>query len=41
MILNWLRTLYYYWYSYSFEAKLIERTNSNETFVIYLSDNED
>lgn len=29
---------YIFWGDY--EIKVIERTNSNETFIIYLSDNE-
>jgi len=41
MILGWLKNLYYNLVCVEFEVKTIERINSNETFVTYLSDNED
>ena len=41
MILEWLRSIYSNLGCLDFESKTIQRINSNETFVTYLSDNED
>ena len=41
MFLEWLRNLYFNLGCLDFEFKTIQRINSNETFVTYLSDNED
>ena len=41
MILKWLKNIYYKLFLYKPDIRIIERVNSNETFVIYLSDNED
>ena len=40
-MLRWLRNLYYNLVCVEFEVNTIQRINSNETFVTYLSDNED
>jgi hypothetical protein len=40
MLLKYIRYLYHKYFCTSLEACVIERINSNETFVIYLSDND-
>ena len=41
MMLIWLKKIYYNLVCSEYELKTIERINSNETFVTYLSDNEE
>ena len=40
MLLNYIKYLYHKYFCTSLEARVIERINSNETFVVYLSDND-
>lgn len=41
MLLTWLKELYNNLVYYKYEIKTIVRINSNETFVTYLSDNDE
>ena len=40
MFMNLIKYLYYKYFCVDFEARTIERMNSNETFVTYLSDDD-
>ena len=40
MLLNYIKYLYYKYFCSSLESRVIERINSNETFVTYLSDDD-
>lgn len=40
IFMNYIKYLYYKYFCSGIEMRIIERTNSNETFVTYLSDSD-
>ncbi len=40
MLIDYIKYLYHKYFCTGIEMRIIERTNSNETFVMYLSDSD-